>query len=72
MRTGLAAAGVSETVAEAVIGHVRKGITGVYDRHRYDAEKRAAMEAWDRRLQRIAAGEDAGEDNVTSIAEGRA
>ncbi len=71
MRTGLAAAGVSETVAEATIGHVRQGITGVYDRHRYDAEKRAALEAWERRLLRIAAGE-AGEDNVVSLEGARA
>lgn len=57
MRTGLAVAGVLETVAETTIGHVRKGIAGVYDRHRYDVEKRAALEAWDRRLKRIVSDE---------------
>jgi len=57
MRTGLAAEGIPETVAEAAIGHVRQGITGVYDRHRYDAEKREAMAAWERRLLRLASGE---------------
>lgn len=66
MRTGLAAAGVSETVAEAVIGHVRQGIVGVYDRHRYDQEKRAALEAWERCLLRIV-GADSGTGNVVSI-----
>lgn len=69
MRTGLAAAGVSETVAEATIGHVRKGIAAVYDRHRYDNEKRAALEAWERRLQRIVAGEPTN-DNVTPLRRG--
>lgn len=65
-RTGLAAAGVSETVAEAVIGHVRQGIVGVYDRHRYDHEKRAALEAWERRLLWIAEGREP-EGNVVPI-----
>lgn len=58
LRTGLAAEGVSETVAEAVIGHTRKGIIGVYDRHRYEREKRDALEAWERRLTGIV-GRDA-------------
>lgn len=67
MRTGLAAAGVNETVAELTIGHTRKGIAAVYDRHRYDAEKRAALEAWERRLLRIAEGK-VPEDNVVPLA----
>ena len=53
MRTGLAAAGISDTVAEAAVGHTRKGIAAVYDRHTYDAEKRAALEAWEKRLDAI-------------------
>ena len=52
-RTGLAAAGVISEIAERVVGHVQAGIIGVYDRHRYDDEKRAALEAWERRLLRI-------------------
>ncbi|PWG62522.1 tyrosine-type recombinase/integrase [Spiribacter halobius] len=65
-RTGLAAAGVSAEVAEAVVGHVRPGVRGVYDRHGYDHEKRVALEAWERRLLRIAEGKRA-EDNVVPI-----
>ena len=52
-RTGLAAEGIGDTVAEAVVGHTRKGIIGVYDRHKYDAEKRVALEAWELRLLRV-------------------
>ena len=63
MRTGLAAAGISENIAELVIGHTRQGIVAVYDLHRYDAEKRSALEAWERRLLRIVAGESP-DDNV--------
>lgn len=50
MRTGLAAAQVPEHIAELTIGHTRKGMAAVYDLHRYDGEKRAAMEAWERRM----------------------
>ncbi|MFZ5654096.1 MAG: tyrosine-type recombinase/integrase [Pseudomonadota bacterium] len=71
MRTGLAAAGVSEVVAEAAIGHTRKGVAAVYDLHRYETEKRAALEAWERRLLRIAEGA-ADEDKVVSIAAAKA
>ncbi|WP_028490923.1 site-specific integrase [Thioalkalivibrio sp. ALJ15] len=65
-RTRLAAEGIPEPVAEAVIGHVRQGIVAVYDRHRYDTEKGAALRAWERRLLRIASGES-GADNVITF-----
>ena len=67
MRTGLSAAGVSETVAELVIGHTRKGIAAVYDLHRFDAEKRSALEAWERRLDRILAGKPADSNIVPMV-----
>lgn len=65
-RTGLSAARVDDVVAELTIGHTRKGIAAVYDLHRYDAEKRAALEAWERRLLRIVRNERA-DDNVVPI-----
>lgn len=39
-RTQLSALGCSTDVAEAVIGHMPKGIEGIYNLHRYDAERR--------------------------------
>jgi integrase len=56
-RTRLAAAGIGDTVAEAVIGHTRKGIAAVYDRHKYEIEKRHALETWEWRLLGIVKGE---------------
>lgn len=50
MRTGLAANGIEEVVAEATIGHTRKGIAAVYDVHGYVREKQAALQAWETRL----------------------
>lgn len=39
-RTQLTALGCSADIAEAVIGHMPSGIDGVYNLHRYDAERR--------------------------------
>jgi integrase len=39
-RTQLAALGCPDEVAEAVLGHMPSGIAGVYNRHRYDQERR--------------------------------
>lgn len=58
MRTGLSAAQVRPDIAELVTGHVIPGMRGVYDRHDYQAERRAALEAWESRLALIVAGKD--------------
>lgn len=65
MRTGLAAAGVDELVAETTIGHTRQGIAAVYDLHKYEQEKRRALEAWERRLLRNVEGQEL--DNVVPL-----
>ncbi len=47
--TGMQKLGISLQVVEAILGHVagsRGGIIGVYQRHNYADEKRAALEAW--------------------------
>ena len=47
--TGMQKLGVTLQGVEAVLGHTsgsRGGIVGVYQRHDYAAEKRAALEAW--------------------------
>lgn len=40
VRTMLAALGCESAVAEAVLGHMQPGVQGIYDRHRYDKERR--------------------------------
>lgn len=64
-RTRLSAAHIPESVAEAVIGHTRKGIIAVYDQHAYAEEKRAALETWERHLLAIVTGED--HENVVPL-----
>jgi integrase len=63
-RTGLSTLQVPPHVAEMVIGHQQQGIAKVYDQHRYDAEKRAALEAWEARLLAIVAPEPEPSDAV--------
>jgi integrase len=52
-RTNLSSLGVSPFIAELVIGHAQKGVHKVYDVHRYQAEKREALERWANRLRDI-------------------
>jgi hypothetical protein len=46
-------------VIEAVLGHTggsRAGIVGVYQRHSFSDEKRAALDAWARDVEALVAG----------------
>ena len=45
--------GISRLVVSKILNHVESGITAVYDRHSYDAEKRQALETWGRRVEEI-------------------
>lgn len=65
-RTEITACGFPQEIAERVAGHSAGGIVDVYNQHNYDAEKRAALETWERRLLRIVSGEPA-EDNVVPL-----
>jgi integrase len=60
--TNLQQLGVRLEVTEAVLNHTsgsRAGIVGVYQRYKYTAEKRQALDAWARRLEMIVSGPDA-------------
>ncbi|MFN4160122.1 MAG: tyrosine-type recombinase/integrase [Gemmobacter sp.] len=69
MRTGLSACRVRPDIAELAIGHTKRGIAAVYDLHGFDAERKAALVAWESRLLRIVAGQDpdAMPDNVVML-----
>jgi integrase len=67
--TNLQRLGVRLEVTEAVLNHVsgsRAGIVGIYQRHTWADEKRAAMDAWARRLDAIVTG--AAGDNFVELA----
>ena len=40
-----------------ILNHVEPGVTKVYDRHSYDAEKRQALEAWGHKVTALVTGE---------------
>jgi integrase len=45
--------GISRLVVSKILNHAEPGVTAVYDRHSYDAEKRAALIAWGAKLEEI-------------------
>ena len=60
--TGLQRLGVRLEVTEAVLNHVsgsRAGIVGVYQRHTWAEEKRAALNAWGEQVDAIVEGREA-------------
>jgi integrase len=67
--TGLQKLGVRLEVTEAVLNHIagsRAGIVGVYQKHTWADEKRAALAAWGARVEAIVGGRTAA-DNVTRL-----
>jgi integrase len=52
-RTGLSTLGTAPHVAELCLAHRQPGLARTYDLHRFDAEKRHALNAWSARLLSI-------------------
>lgn len=52
-RTLMSRAGVSSEIAERALGHVKTGVEGVYDRHSYYDEKKAAFSKLAELVERI-------------------
>ena len=70
--SGMAGIGIPPHVVEAVLNHKSgtiKGVAAVYNRYTYAAEKRAALDAWSRRLGAIVS--DKTTSNTVSISSGR-
>ena len=66
--TGLQEIGIDMPVTEKILNHSSGsfgGIAGVYQRYKYEDERRAALQAWGRRVLAIA-GEERG-DNVIQL-----
>jgi hypothetical protein len=58
MRTGLGKLSVQPHIAERVVNHVKGGVEGIYDRHKYQREIEEALARWS--------------DHVLAVVEGRA
>jgi len=70
--SGLQRLGVRLEVTEAILNHVSgsfAGVVRVYQRHKYEPEKRAALERWAERVEQIVSGEPA---KVVTLRRGKA
>ena len=70
--TGLQKLGINLQVIEAVLGHTsgsRSGVVGVYQRHSFDVEKRASLEAWGAHIMALVEGRKPGK--VVAMGRGR-
>jgi len=63
--TRLGELGFNRLIQDKILNHRDRTIGGVYDHYSYDREKRAALEAWERKLNQIVTGET--ESNVIDI-----
>lgn len=54
--TGMAALGIAPHIVERVLNHIsgtQSGLVGVYQRHEYRAERKAAIVAWDKHVEAV-------------------
>jgi hypothetical protein len=52
--------GCPDEVAEAILGHMAPGVKGIYNLHKYDAERRTWLTRWAQRLEALASGQPPG------------
>ena len=52
--------GTDPHIVEAILGHKVKGVAGVYNKAKYEAAKRAALEAWGAHVMALAEGGQTG------------
>jgi hypothetical protein len=50
--------GIEPHIVEAVLGHVVKGVAGVYNRAKHEKAKRAALEAWGAHVMALVEGRE--------------
>jgi len=55
--TSMTSFGVNRLVVQKILNHKEPGVTAIYDRHSYDAEKRQALERWAEKLRAILVGD---------------
>jgi integrase len=66
--TNLGKLGVSRFIIGQILNHSDRSVTGVYDRYEYLEEKRAALEAWGRHIEKLIGRERPAPDNVIPLA----
>ncbi len=66
--SGMTSLGIPRLVVGKILNHVEQGVTAVYDRHGYDAEKSHALNTWAAHLEDILAGK--WRSNIVRLAAG--
>jgi integrase len=61
---------VDRFMLKRILNHVDADVTAIYDRNRYDQQKRAALDTWGRRLKAIVEAHEM-TDTVVPISQGR-
>lgn len=56
----MAEMGTMDEVIDAILDHTKQGVIKVYNQYRYDKEKQAALESWERKLKSIIISEPMG------------
>lgn len=54
--SGMTSTGTQRLVVGMILNHVDRSVTAIYDRHSYDGDKRAALDAWGRHVDGLTAG----------------
>lgn len=54
--TFMAEMGTMDEVIDAILNHAKQGVIKVYNQYRYDKEKQAALETWERKFVAITTG----------------
>ena len=67
-RTNMARVGVSDEVGEEVVNHTKPGVVGVYNKYRYDNEKKDALLKWENLLLEILKAKPATAEDVAEVA----
>ncbi|QSV45427.1 tyrosine-type recombinase/integrase [Geobacter benzoatilyticus] len=66
-RTNMARVGVSDEVGEEVVNHIKPGVVGVYNKYRYDNEKKEALIKWEGLLLEILKAKPVAEENLAEV-----
>jgi len=52
-RTNMARVGIPDEIGEEVVNHTKPGVVGIYNKYRYDKEKKEALQKWEELLLKI-------------------
>ena len=67
-RTNMARVGILDEVGEEVVNHIKPGVVGVYNKYRYDNEKKDALLKWEALLLEILKNKSGTTEDIAEVA----